>query len=324
MSQQILPNLYRIEVPIPNNPLKAVNAYVIKSPQRNLVIDPGLNREECVGVMLSALRELNVEIAKTDFFLTHLHADHSGMVAAISGPNSKVYCSRADAGEVVSNNDYWIDMGKSASTHGFPVQEIENALKNHPGYKYSPKTPIEFSFIQDGDVLSIGNYQFRCVETPGHTKGHMCLYEPVQKLLISGDHILGDITPNISLFRNIDGNPLFNYLQSLDKVLPLDVELVLPGHRSFVLNHRVRINELKHHYQNRASEILSILELGSMDGYTLASQMSWDIISPSWDEFPVTQKWFATGEAIAHLKYLEVAEKVKREIINAINVFTLG
>ncbi|MFZ3101551.1 MAG: MBL fold metallo-hydrolase [Desulfitobacteriaceae bacterium] len=322
MSHQVMPDIYRIEIPIPNSPLKAVNSYIIKSPERNLIIDTGLNREICVEVMLSALKKLNIKMENTDIFITHMHADHAGMVATLSSDTSKVYCSRVDGNEIFPTNDYWDSMRKGARAHGFPIKEVENALNTHPGYKYS-SSPIELSIVKNGDIIRVGDYQFRCVATPGHTKGHMCLYEPAKRLLISGDHILGNITPNVSLFRTEDGNPLHDYLLSLDKVYQLDIELVLPGHRDIISNHRKRINELKQHYLIRASEILPILDLGSMDAYTVASKMSWDIVSPSWEEFPVAQKWFATGEAIAHLKYLEEEGKVKSEIINDINIFSL-
>lgn len=43
---------------------------------------------------------------------------------------------------------------------------------------------------------------------------------------------------------------------------------------------------------------------GPLNGYDIASMMEWDIVAQSWDHFPVTQKWFATGEAIAHLHHL--------------------
>jgi len=61
----------------------------------------------------------------------------------------------------------------------------------------------------------------------------MCLYEPDKKIFVSGDHILADITPNISTWNEL-ANPLKEYLSSLDKVYPLDVSLVLPGHRSLI------------------------------------------------------------------------------------------
>ena len=58
----------------------------------------------------------------------------------------------------------------------------------------------------------------------------MCLYEPNKKILVSGDHILNNITPNIQLWSD-RWNPLKEYLTSLDKVYEFDIELVLPGHR---------------------------------------------------------------------------------------------
>jgi hypothetical protein len=80
------------------------------------------------------------------------------------------------------------------------------------------------------------------------------------------------------------------------------------------MNCRKRIEELKYHHQKRLDEIISIVEKGSQNAFQIASQMSWDIIYDSWDLFPITQKWFAIGEAISHLKYLEEKEAVQREM----------
>lgn len=91
------------------------------------------------------------------------------------------------------------------------------------------------------------------------------------------------------------------------------MELVLPGHRGIITSCRERIQELKLHHQERVNEILAILSRGDLNGYQVAAQMTWDMTYESWEMFPVTQKWFATGEAIAHLKYLEGMGKVRRE-----------
>jgi glyoxylase-like metal-dependent hydrolase (beta-lactamase superfamily II) len=108
-------------------------------------------------------------------------------------------------------------------------------------------------------------------------------------------------------------DPLKAYLESLDKVYELDIELVLPGHRGTFRNCKERIQELKEHYQKRLEEIISILEEGEKSAFQIASQMSWDIVYDSWDLFPVPQKWFATGETIAHLKYLEETGMIRKE-----------
>jgi glyoxylase-like metal-dependent hydrolase (beta-lactamase superfamily II) len=172
---------------------------------------------------------------------------------------------------------------------------------------------VDFSTLKEGDEIGIGDYLFTCIETHGHSPGHMCLYEPSKKILVSGDHLLIDITPNIALWSDRE-DPLSEYLASLDKVYALDVNLVLPGHRGIFNDHRKRILELKHHHQARANEIISILEKGKKNAYEVASQMTWDVTYDSWQVFPSSQKWFAVGETLAHLKYLEERRIVRKEM----------
>jgi glyoxylase-like metal-dependent hydrolase (beta-lactamase superfamily II) len=62
MIEEIVTNLYKIEIPLPESPLKSVNSYVIKSQGRNLIIDTGMNREECLNAMMAGLKELAVRI----------------------------------------------------------------------------------------------------------------------------------------------------------------------------------------------------------------------------------------------------------------------
>jgi hypothetical protein len=84
--------------------------------------------------------------------------------------------------------------------------------------------------------------------------------------------------------------------------------------RRIFKNCRERMQELKDHHRNRADEIITILKRGRKNAFQVASEMTWDITWKSWDRFPVSQKWFATGEAIAHLKYLREKEMVIGEM----------
>ena len=79
MIEEILPNLYRIEVPLPQNPLKALNSYVIKAKGQSLIIDTGMKRKECMDVMSSGLRELGVDLKKVDFLNLLLHLNAIGL-----------------------------------------------------------------------------------------------------------------------------------------------------------------------------------------------------------------------------------------------------
>jgi len=324
MIEEIKKNFYKVKIPIPWSPLKTVNSYIVKSSSRNLIIDTGWNREECMNAMMAVLSELKVDLKKTDFFITHLHADHIGLIWNLATKTSTVYFNQPDAILVESDRgmDNFINFARK---NGFPENELEVVHGSDPGYKYGIKGPLPFSILREGDTIGVGDYLFQCVETPGHTPGHMCLYEPYEKLFLAGDNILNDITPNIQLLSD-ERNPLEEYLGSLNKISNFDVKLILPGHRDIFSNFKERIEELKNHHQNRLSEVLIILEGKDKNSYEVASQMSWDIAIEcrSWDKFPVLQKWFATSEAIAHLKYLEEQGFIRRQERGQNIVFTLN
>lgn len=308
MIEEIYPDLFRIEIPLPENPLRALNSYIIRGNNRNLIIDTGFNRDICFRAMQNGLHKLMVDLRETDFFVTHRHSDHIGLVSRLATESSIIYFNRHDAESKID----WNGMLSYAGSNGFPGNLLTSAFRNHPGFKYKPKKIFDFNILCDGDKVEAGDYHFICLETPGHTRGHMCLYDASKKLFFSGDHILTDITPNIACFSK-EGDPLCDYLASLEKVYKLDVNLVLPGHRRRIDDHIGRIEELKNHHQKRSDEVLNTLRKGSMNAYQIASRMTWDITCPVWEMFPVSQKWFATGEVIAHLRYLENRAMIYRE-----------
>ena len=314
MAEEIAKSLYRLEIPLPRNPLKSINSYVIKGSGRNLIVDTGLNMKECLEAMQTGLQEIGVDLRETDFFITHLHADHIGLVSRLVTETSQVLFNRPEV-ENFWAKAAWDQASDYAGLVGFPEHELTAAVQNHPGVKHGGNWMPEIKVLQDGDVIEIGDYTFRCLETPGHSRGHICLYEPKMKFLISGDHILGDITPTIQLWSD-SYDPLQNYLNSLDKVSRLDVDLVFPGHRRLFTNYQGRIRELKEHHRHRADEVLQILKEGAKNAYEIAGRMTWDFNCPTWGDFPVSQRWFATGEAVAHLKYLLERQEIRREMIN--------
>ncbi|MCK4387329.1 MAG: MBL fold metallo-hydrolase [Dehalococcoidia bacterium] len=311
MVEQILPGMYRMEIPLPRSPLKAINSYLVKGQERCLVIDTGMNREECMHEMRSCLGMLNVDLEKTDFFITHLHADHLGLVGDLATDTSKVYFNRREVTLANPGEEYWRQLSEVFKSHGFPEEELGRAMKRHPGRIYGLKRHVDFCLLKEDDVIDVGDYSFRCIETPGHTPGHMCLYEADKKILVCGDHILFDITPNITTWRGMR-NPLGQYLASLDQVYSLDVNLVLPGHRRTWNNHRRRIAELKEHHRGRLAEVLRALEDGEKAVFEIAPWVTWDIKCSSWESFPPTQKIFAVGETLAHLEYFEEQGVVRR------------
>ncbi len=310
MAEKIAESLYRIQIPLPKNPLKYLNSYVIIG-SRALIIDTGFNLDICYQEIRKGLEEIGVDLSRVDIFATHLHADHLGLAGRLS---DEIYISKIDAEiavESVLHPEYWDNLAEFYRKNGFPPGEAEKVSKIHPAVKYSPKV-IQFNFLKEGDVLEYGDFRLEVLHTPGHTPGHLCLYESDKKILFSGDHILFDITPNITHWEAFDDS-LGDYLRSLDKIYELEVEKTLPGHRNFYGNHRKRIEELKDHHRRRLEEALNAVKSGYRTAWEIAQRITWDLDYEDWNELPTMQKWFAVGETIAHLNYLEKRKIVRRE-----------
>jgi glyoxylase-like metal-dependent hydrolase (beta-lactamase superfamily II) len=321
MIEEVAPGLYRIDIPLPKSPLKGLNSYLVKGPERNLLVDTGWKQKECLRAMETALKNLGVDRFKTDFFLTHMHSDHMGLLSDLITDGSTIYFNRRDA-DWYNAGPHLDDFVRFAHLNGFPEDELQASVRAHPGFRFRSTEKFDFHILQEGDRLDVGPYAFQCVETPGHSMGHMCLYDAGRKILIAGDHILADISPNIQLWSDA-WNPLGCYLESLEKIDRLDVALVLPGHRRTITHCRERIRELREHHEKRFAEILSILRDGGKNAFQIGSKMGWDVVYESWDTFPVMQKWFAIGEVIAHLKYLDEKGLIHAGLRNGIRVYSL-
>ncbi len=311
MIEEILTGLYKIEVPLPGNPLKALNSYLIRGTNRHLLIDTGFNQPECLEALNNGMDVLGIDWCEVDFYVTHLHWDHAGLLHVLANKDSKVYISEIDAGilQATWSPATWKMVNSVYLSHGYP----ENELVMDPMTMEDANLAGEFTFthVKEGDVLEYGSYSLHCVSTPGHTPGHMCLYEPNHRFLVGGDHILTHISSNITARPGIK-DALGQYLESLDKVEAMDIRLVLPGHREILHDYRSRIYELKHHHMKRLDEIVALIVNSPMSAYQVASLMHWDLKYDRWELFPKAQKWFATGEAIAHLDHLALSGRIRK------------
>ena len=312
-AQEIHPHIFRARIPLPGTPLQYLNSYIIVSDDRNLIVDTGFNLPECLEAMRNVLSALQVDLSETDFFITHLHIDHFNLLPAIMSPHSRVFASATEVAMVQDMlRDGLQSLIRSGGQNGFPETRLREAF-SHPAMQ-SP----DFSWlpnlqeIGEEDAIDVAGYHFECMATPGHSPDHLCLYEKRHRLLLSGDHILRQITPIIQCWFNHE-NPLKSYLQSLDKTAKLAVKSVLPAHRHPFEDCRQRIREIKRHHRNRLTEILYILRDGPATAFETAARMKWEFqASSGWEDFPFMQQWFATGETIAHLHYLENHGQIER------------
>lgn len=322
MIDELCPGIFRMEVPLPGSPLKAVNSYIIRGADRSLLIDTGMHRRECLEAIETGLSGLGVPIERVDFFITHFHPDHIGLVPELVREGTRVYIGRRD-GEAVQGEDRWMKLASGALLNGFSEEDLWEVMAEFPGRSHPGVSALRYTFLGDGDQLSCGPYVFTCIETPGHTRGHLCLYEAQARILFSGDHVLGGITPNISGW-SYDDDALREYLESLDKVNRYDTDWVFPGHRAPFRDLGRRVSQIKRHHEVRTDEVLSILTSRRQTALEVASRMTWGIRCSSWAAIPSSQKWFAGGEALAHLEYLRGQGRVTRELREGRALFGLA
>ena len=314
MYTHIEDNIYTIPVPLPNNPLRQLNSYVIKGEGRSLVIDTGFKLEECRKALCDGLEELGVDMNCTDIFLTHLHSDHSGLAAELATQSSKIYISRADGELLTLSLTQGLGRVEEYRSYGFSEKELENFWEN-PSMKYRQESPFSFTYVADGDVLTYGGRRLEVIFTPGHTPGHVCLYDRANKVMFLGDHVLFNITPNITTWPFFE-DPLGHYVHSLMDISIYDVRLPLPAHRGVNGTMAERIGTIIEHHGARIREMLDILtERPGLTPYDLSGMMTWRVHGKtnSWADFPLNQKWFAVGETAAHLDYLLKRGRVRRE-----------
>lgn len=304
--EQLARDLWRLEIPLPGSPLKTLNSYLILGTGRSLLIDTGFRQPPCREAMEQQLDALGVDRGRLDIFLTHLHSDHTGLATELLPEDGQIYISRADGPGVAEAMDdrCWRRLYGSYVKEGFSQQEIDGLWGTNPAQTAAPKT-WRYTPMEDGDILSCGGRRLQCILTPGHTPGHMCLYEPEEGWLFSGDHILFHITPNICRWERLP-DALGSYLQSLGQVEGLPVKLLLPGHRAERGSLPQRAAELKAHHAARLAAALTVVEQEpGLTAYEIAGRMQWSIRCRDWESFPLTQKFFAVGEALSHLDHLE-------------------
>lgn len=323
MVREIYKDIFLIEIPLPNNPLKNLNSYLVKGKYRHLLIDTGFNRADCYEAMVSGLRKIAVDMNFTDIFLTHHHADHSGLCQRIASNSSKIFISEADKTALLKMTDGSIAeiMGEKIQLYGMPDDVFGEHICKSPIIKYAPKGQKEYTTVGEGHIFSVGSYKLEAIGTPGHTSGHLCLYERHHQVLFCGDHIIFGITPNISMWTE-SMDSLGHYLNSLKRIRALDVNVAFSAHRTAVVNCTQRIDELLTHHDKRIQQTNDIVNaFPGSNTYEIASRMKWSIRGGRWNEFPFMQKWFAADETASHLEYIAVRQRLTRTIQDGCYVY---
>lgn len=287
------PGIRLIRLPLPFE-LEHVNVGLVQLEDGYMLIDTGMTFD----ALSAALAELGIQWPAIQTVLaTHIHPDHiacAPQIIAASG--AKLVMHRAESSflnGMLSGEPRWMKAAFERS--GLPRDAWETIARSVGGMRNALTAIHPDRFLEGGEVIPTMIGPATVVPTPGHSVGHVCLYWPGQKLLYSGDHLIENITPNIAWMPGRD--MLGEYLESLDRVGALDVDLVMASHGEPFGNHRAWISATKKHHEERCSRLSERLISGPRTAY--------ELIPALWDrDFSPFHLYFALFEVLAHLEYL--------------------
>ena len=315
--ERVRPGLWSVPVPIPDNPLRYVLVYLLELDDGVALVDAGWNTDVAWEALLDGLSLAGGSMSDVQaVVVTHIHPDHYGLAGRVrEASGAWVGLHPADAallqGRYVDTDDLVERMVGLLAESGVPEDKRPDLARASMEIRSLVSMAEPDVLLEDDQKLELAGWDLRTIWTPGHSPGHICLYSDQHRLLLSGDHVLPRITPNISFHSQQDANPLGDYLDSLARMRAFDPEEVLPGHEYRFADLEARLAEIERHHAARLDDIEQALaDRPGVSAWDLTLGLEW---SRPWDEIPGFMQRAANGETLAHLVLLEARGRVRRE-----------
>jgi glyoxylase-like metal-dependent hydrolase (beta-lactamase superfamily II) len=327
--KQVAPGIYQIVTPFPEykreesyhlredleahprvtRGLPYVLPYFITSRGDSLLVDCGWNTDDAHEALVEQLHEAGADLSDVrNLAITHAHPDHCGLAGRLKEETGCTIWMHevetgflrsryADPEELLDRMDVWY------ARHGVSNEDRPEIERGSMPMRFFVSLFQPDRTVKGGERIDVGEYSFEFIWTPGHSPGHIVLYDEDHELLLTGDHILPQITPNVSLHPQQRENPLQDFLDSIEKIAHLKVKRVLPAHEWDFTDYQKRLAELRVHHLARLEDMLEAVGAeGPVTATEVARRVRW--ATGTYESFPPWMKRAAIGEALSHLVYL--------------------
>jgi len=322
---ELAPGVLRTQLPVDLPGLGHVNCYLLEDERGVAVVDPGLPGPASWAALLDRLERAGFQLRHVHTaIVTHSHFDHFGGAQQLrveAGADILTHDSfrlvvearelleNPDAESLELNSDEDLERlremfrrPKPWGGHWSPPPDDELRLFAKMGHRARKFVLPEPSVtVIDGQVVRLARREWIAVHTPGHTTDHLCLYDPEERLFLSGDHVLPTITPHIAGASpggaHLEGDPLSRFFGSLQRMHDFDVRLVLPAHGHPFTDLAGRADDIIEHHHERLDVLraaVNELPRGTVHDYMrrLFRERSWGDMAES--------------ETFAHLEHLRL------------------
>lgn len=325
---EVAPGILRTQLPIDLTGLGHVNCYVLEDERGVAVVDPGLPGPASYAALTQRLDSVGIPIRRVHtVIVTHSHPDHYGGAGRL----------RHETGADIVTHRRFRMMWDPSEPPDVDVEDAaeyaELARKFEPRMPWDPppwggdgvpvpmrrrmmmsvarrfprlvKLPTPSVRLDDAATIRLAGREWVAIHTPGHTDDHLCLFDPTEGVMLSGDHVLPTITPHIGgHVRDLD--PLARFFDSLDKVAEYgpQVRHVLPAHGRPFEDLAGRARSIRDHHLERLQVLRdAAAELGRP---ARVPELSRHLFSPR------AQGAMADSETFAHLEHLRLAGEARR------------
>ena len=307
--RRIAEGLCWLRMPLPIE-LNHINLWLLEDGDSCTVVDTGLAAHECRAAWESIEQQLLGGRRLGRVFVTHDHPDHMGLARWLADrhgaciwmsqwahESSSAFLRMAPADVDARVREFLCANGLATAAGGDPPRDHRISFGGVPPLTHAPV---------DGETVVAGGVSWQVIETAGHCRGHLCLYDAERRILVSGDQVLPSISPNVSVLPSApDADPLRSFLDSLARLEACDpATLVLPSHgRPFRALHR-RIADLRNHHFE---------QLARVEEHCRGPRSAHDVVPVMFGRvLRGFHRVLALGEALAHLHFLASEGRVTR------------
>jgi len=299
--------IHMVPAPLPFKSPPWVNVYAIEAHDGLLLIDCGTDWEPGRQALSAGLTALGLEeSAVHTLVVSHLHPDHVGMSSRLVRELGCRFVMHRRAARLIDRyNDTpgYVDRLRSiAHAHGAP-DEMVNATMGMGRPDYMPIIDPPDHLVSDGDEIEVGGGRsLTIIHTPGHEPAHICMRDSRTGILFSGDHVLPRISPVIMFDLDI-GDPLGDYLESLQRLVEMEIGLTYPAHGSLIERGDERARQILLHHDRRLRDMVALLAKGDTTAWTVMTRS----FRPNLN---AVEARLAFLETVSHLEHLHLIGRI--------------